>query len=129
MVEVRDLDQWTSSNEVFQAVSSSVGVDQEAVKVVSLKKRFGDSQIVLVSLPLGEVRGLISHGRLRVGMVRGRVRMAEAKVRCFRCLAYGHTHKACQGPERSECCRRCGEVGHKAASCCATPVAARKFAT
>lgn len=117
LVEIRDLDQWTSSKEVLQAVSSSAGVEQDIVKVVSLRKRFGDSQLALVSLPLGEARGLTSHGRLKVGMVSCRVRLAATKVKCFRCLTHGHTLKACQGPDRSECCRRCSENGHKAAAC------------
>lgn len=117
LVEIRNLDQWTSSDEVLQAVSSSVGVEQDIVKVVSLRKRFGGTQLALVSLPAGEASRLINRGRLRVGMVCGRVRTAAAKVRCFRCLAYGHTRKACQGPDRSESCRLCGELGHKVITC------------
>jgi hypothetical protein len=117
LVEIQDLDQWTSSSEVLQAVSSSVGIGQKTMKVISIRKRFGGFQIALVSLPLGGTNGLISSGRLRVGMVSCRVRMAEVKVRCFRCLAYGHTSKACEGPDRKECCRRCGETGHRAVIC------------
>ncbi|XP_008180149.1 uncharacterized protein LOC103308492 [Acyrthosiphon pisum] len=128
LIEVRDLDQWTSSKEVLDEVCRSTGVGQEAVKVISLRKRFGDSQMALVSLPLSDSRGLVSSGRLLVGMVSCRVRMAEPKVRCFHCLAYGHTSKACDGPDRTECCRRCGETGHKAASCSATDRMVSAFA-
>jgi len=119
LIEVRDLDQWTSSGEVLQAVSSSAIVTQETAKIVSIRKRFGGSQLALVSLPLGEARGLTSLGR---------VRMAEAKVRCFRCLEYGHTRKQCVGPDRTECCRSCGETGHKAVICKAPASAISAFA-
>lgn len=61
-------------------------------------------------------------------MVCGRVRIASVKVRCFRCLVYGHTRKACQGPDRSESCRRCGELGHKAVTCKAAAQAVDAFA-
>lgn len=128
LIEVRDLDQWTSTTDVLEEVCRSAGVGQEAVKVISLRKRYGGSQMALVSLPLSDSRGLVNSGRLRVGMVSCRVRMAEPKVRCFRCLAYGHTSKACDGPDRTMCCRRCGETGHKAAGCSATELAASAFA-
>jgi len=62
LLEVRDLDQWASSSEVLDAVCSTTGSGQEVTKVVSLRKRFGDSQMALVSLPLDESRGLVSTG-------------------------------------------------------------------
>lgn len=128
LIEVCDLDQWTSSIVVHEEVCRSTGALQEAVKVISLRKGFGDSHILLVSLPLSDSRGLASSGRLRVGMISCRVKMAESKVRCFRFLAYGHTSKACDGPDRTACCRRCGETGHKAARCSATDLDASTFA-
>lgn len=117
LVEVRDLDQWTSSNEVLDEVCRSTCADQEAVKVISLRKRFGDSQMALVSLPLSDSRLLVSSGRLRIGMISCRVRMAEPKRRCFRCLAYGHSSKDCDGPDRSKWCKRCGSQSHFAKDC------------
>lgn len=79
LIEIRDLDQWTSSKEVLDEVCRSTGVGQEAVKVISLRKRFGDSQMALVSLPLSDSRGLVSSGRLRVGMVSCRVRLIRRR--------------------------------------------------
>jgi len=128
LLEVRDLDQWTSSEEVRDAVAISAGGEQDVVKVVSLRSRFGGSQMALVSLPLVASRKLLNSGRLRVGMVSCRVRLADTKVRCFHCLAFGHTSKSCDGPDRTECCRRCGEAGHKAASCSAPASAVSAFA-
>lgn len=127
LVEVRDLDQWTSSNEVLDEVCRSTCADQEAVKVISLRKRFGDSQMALVSLPLSDSRVLVSSGRLRIGMISCRVRMAEPKRRCFRCLAYGHSSKDCDGPDRSKWCKRCGSQSHFAKDCNAAVSEAKAF--
>lgn len=109
-------------------MANTTGVGLESVKVVSLRKRFGGIQMALVSLPLEASKGLINSGRLRIGMVSCRVRIAETKVRCFRCLTFGHTSKTCDGPDRNKCCRRCGEAGHKAASCSADALVVSTFA-
>ncbi|CAI6358435.1 unnamed protein product [Macrosiphum euphorbiae] len=98
LVEILDLDQWTSSDEVNQAVAGAASIGQDTVKVVSLRKRFVGSQLALVSLPQVASRKLTNAGRLRIGMVSCRVRMADTKVRCFHCLAFGHTSNNCEGP-------------------------------
>ncbi|XP_025197426.1 uncharacterized protein LOC112596143 [Melanaphis sacchari] len=126
-MEVRDLDQWSSSEEVFEAVVTATGASRDSVKVVSLRKRYGGSQMALVSLPTGSSRGLLSSGRLRIGMVSCRTRVADPKVRCFRCLSYGHMAKDCKGPDRTNCCRCCGEADHKAVGCSALISAVSEF--
>jgi len=125
---VRDLDQWTSSAEVLDAVANATRLGKEDVRVVSLRKRFGGAQMALVSIPLRESKKLIESGRLRVGMVSCRVRPADPKVRCFRCLGFGHMSKSCTGPDRTECCRWCGATGHRAAGCSADASVALAFA-
>jgi len=109
-------------------VANATGTGAETLKAVGLKKRFGGTQMALVSLPLDASRKIVDAGRLRVGLVSCRVRLAEAKTRCFRCLAFGHTAKLCDGPDRTSCCRRCGEAGHLVAGCCATAAAVQEFA-
>ncbi|CAI6347705.1 unnamed protein product [Macrosiphum euphorbiae] len=81
MVEVRDLDQWSTVEEVAAATAAATGILSEQLKVFSLRKRFGGSQSALVLLPIGFARVLLNSGRLRVGMVSCRVRLAEQKLR------------------------------------------------
>ncbi|KAL4082665.1 hypothetical protein QTP88_029726 [Uroleucon formosanum] len=68
LVEVRDLDQWTTVDEVMEAMATATGSPPESLKVVSLRKRYEGTQTALVSLPVGASRGVLSLGRLRVGM-------------------------------------------------------------
>ncbi|KAL4082651.1 hypothetical protein QTP88_029712 [Uroleucon formosanum] len=50
MVEVRDLDQWSTVTEVAEATASATGTPTEQLRVFSLRKRYGGSQSVLSSL-------------------------------------------------------------------------------
>jgi len=128
MVEVSDLDQWSTADEVTEATASASGIPPEQIKVFNLRKRYGGSQSALVSLPVGPSRVLLNSGRLRVGMISCRVRLADQKLRCFRCFCPGHTAKECSGTDRTQCCRRCGEQGHRVATCSATETAVSAFA-
>jgi len=131
VVEIRDLDQWSTTEEVAEATASATGIPSEQVRVFNLRKRYGGSQSVLASLPQEASRKLTNTGRLRIGVISCRVRTVDVSnrsIRCFRCLTFGHTAAKCEGPDRTECCRRCGESGHKAASCSATEQAAGVFA-
>lgn len=128
LLEIRDLDQWSDGPEVLEAITSVTGCDPSALRLVSMRKRFGGAQLALVSAPKEVIQAVIRQGRLRVGMVSCSVRHCDAKARCFRCLAYGHEAKSCQGPDRTKCCRRCGEDGHFANTCAATREDALSFA-
>jgi len=127
MVEIRDLDQWTDGEEVACALVADTGVNRDELKVVSVSKRFGGTQAALVTVPTAACQKLLAHGRIRVGLVNCRVRQGQMRVRCFRCLSFGHMSKECVGPDRSACCRRCGTSGHRAAGCEATSQQAKAF--
>ena len=44
--------------------------------------------------------------------------MARLMVpRCYKCLGYGHYCTDCKGPDRHECCWKCGKNGRKAEAC------------
>jgi len=113
MVEIRDLDQWSTVEEVAEATAAATGISSEHFRVFNLRIRFLGSQSALVSLPIGPSRELLNSGRLRVGMISCRVKLADQKLRCFHCFCPGHTAKKCPGPDRMQRCRRCGESGHK----------------
>lgn len=128
LLEIRDLDQWSDGPEVIDAVKSATGCDLNALRLISMRKRFGGTQIALVSAPKDVANVVLKQGRLRVGMVSCSVRHDDGKLRCFRCMAQGHEAKQCQGPDRTKCCRRCGQEGHFANACGGTQEDALTFA-
>lgn len=76
------------------------------------------TQTAWVLLPSIHSRGIIEKGWLKISVVSCRVRQAERKsVRCFRCQAYGHDTKACQGKDHSANCMRCWKTRHMVKDC------------
>lgn len=124
-VEIRDMDEMTTKEEVLEAVLA-LG-DFQGAKVVSLRKAYGGTQTAVVLIPTRAAKRLCTTGRLRVGLVYARVRAAELPDRCYKCLAFGHRSRECTGFDRSSGCWRCGETGHQHSGYTATAQAAAAF--
>jgi len=129
LIEIRDLDQWTDEEEVVKAVATEIGATIDAMRVISLRERYGRTQTALILVPYALCRKLLLQGRLCVGIVSCKVRPWNQRVRCFRCLSFGHTSRDCLGPDSSKCCKRCRGLGHKAAVCKSSSAEARDFAS
>lgn len=128
LVEVRDIDAWSDRSDISDSISKATGLPKDNVQVVGLRTMWDRSQTALTLLPLKDARGLIDKGRVKIGLVSCRVRLAEKKGRrCFRCLAFDHESKDCKGTDRSKCCRRCGGTGHYARECNTDADAAAAF--
>jgi len=128
LLEIKDMDEWTTREEVVSAMAANYKTNGEVFRLVSLRKQFGGAQAASVLVPTDVAKKIISEGRIKIGMVSCRVRPGDNKMRCFRCLSRGHMARTCAGPDRSDCCFRCGGIGHKVASCDATDEAVRTFA-
>lgn len=129
VLEIRDLDEWTTKEEIAEAIIRDTAAAVNGISVLSLRRQYGGQQAAIVSVPRSVASALLKAERLRVGMVCCRVRAAEPRMRCFRCLAFGHKSSDCKGPDRSNCCRRCGEGDHKAGDCTASKDKAKEFVT
>jgi len=127
LIEIRDLDCVTCDADVVEAVGRDTGARKEKVSVLSLRKAFGGTRTALVLLPQRAASKIADGGRMRVGLVYCRARSAKRRVRCYKCLAFGHNSRACGGTDRSECYRRYGVMGHFAKSCSSDPAAASEF--
>lgn len=117
LLEVRDIDNWSDKVEVRQAIGNEAGIPLDAVHIISLRKTYAGTQTAIALLPLRVAVALASKVRVRISLVNCRVRMAEKRTRCYRCLGMGHTSKDCTGPDRGGRCLRCGVTGHRAAQC------------
>jgi len=127
--EIKNLDEWAMEEEVVDAAATATQTDSTMFRVIGMRKQYGGVQAALVLAPSTATRRIINAGRLIVGMVSCRVRSADNKVRCYRYLSRGHMAKAFVGPDRSDCCFRCGGPGHKAATCDASVEMARTLAS
>lgn len=127
LIEIRDLDCATCDADLVEAVGRDTGAREEEVSVLSLRKAFGGTRTALVLLPQRAASKIAGGGRMRVGLVYCRARSAKRRVRCYKCLAFGHDSRACGGTDRSDCCRRCGVKGQFAKSCSSDPPAASEF--
>lgn len=116
-IEVRDLDEVTTKEEVLEAALALDGSHGE--RVVSIRRAYGGAQTAVVLLPKLAATKICEAGRIRVGLVYARVRATELSERCFRCLAFGHVARNCTGTDRRTCCWRCGAEGHMASHCTA----------
>lgn len=125
LLEIRDLDEWTTEEDVATSLTTHVGNESGSIKILGLRKQYGGAQTALVSVDKASARMLLEAGRLRVGMVSCHVR--ERATRCFRCMALGHVSSACGGTDRSKCCRRCGLTGHFAKDCGASDEESQAF--
>jgi len=127
VVELKDVDSWSDRDEVTQALAAVTGLRLEDIRIISLRRDFGGSQVAIVVLPAEAAHKLVEKGRARIGLVNCRVRPGQTRTRCFKCLAMGHVSKSCTGPDRSTCCRRCGAPGHQAKGCVADQGVAAAF--
>jgi hypothetical protein len=63
---------------------------------------------------------LAAKGRVQIGWARSKVELLRPRpLRCFRCLAAGHTRVRCSADavDRSTACYRCDQTGHVARVC------------
>ncbi|XP_022162263.1 uncharacterized protein LOC111028036 [Myzus persicae] len=128
MIKIRDIDAWTDKEEIADCIARETPIAKENINVVNLRASHGGRQTALVLLPTRQARDVVNKGRLKISVVSCRVRQAEKRnVRCFRCLAYGHDTKTCQGTDHGKNCRRCGTIGHLAKNCKAEAAEAAAF--
>ncbi|VVC42972.1 Hypothetical protein CINCED_3A017703, partial [Cinara cedri] len=65
MVEVRDLDQWSTSEEVSGAINAATDADQAAIRVLSIRQQFGGTQAAVILVSRDVAGKLLASGRLK----------------------------------------------------------------
>ncbi|XP_039968625.1 uncharacterized protein LOC120780409 [Bactrocera tryoni] len=123
-VEVRDLDDITTKEDIAQAIRSEFEelrlFSVECIK--SIRHAYAGTQKAIISLHAQEAKHLLAAQKIKIGWSICRIREKAQLKKCFRCFEYGHVAKACSNPEdRSKCCIKCGEEGHFAKDCVNNP--------
>lgn len=119
-VELRDLDELTTEEEVTTVLNAMLGKTFDG-KVFVSKANTRGQKIAIVTLPVPDAETILKKGRIKIGWVSCRIRLKLSVPRCFKCLGYGHVAGACKGTDRSNLCFKCGGNTHKAAACKETP--------
>ncbi|XP_050538971.1 uncharacterized protein LOC126904222 [Daktulosphaira vitifoliae] len=112
------LDDITTQEEVLEAVDRETNFRAGGIEVKIVLRDMARSQkLAIVTMPQELAKKILEKGRLCVGYVSCRIKQWIDKKRCFRCMAFGHDSKECSGPDRTDCCRACGQGGHVAKEC------------
>ncbi|XP_050561233.1 uncharacterized protein LOC126912585 isoform X2 [Spodoptera frugiperda] len=123
-LEVVDLDDSVSMNEVVAAIAAAGGCSVEAVHGRTIWTGRRGLGMTRVDCPVTAAKAVLNRtkGRLLIGFSSAVVRaLEEQPLRCFKCFGTGHTRYMCpSSAERADTCYRCGKSGHLAASCDAT---------
>ncbi|XP_075988608.1 uncharacterized protein LOC142984736 [Anticarsia gemmatalis] len=122
-MRVLGLDDSASPEEVSAAVARAGGCSVQAVSCGKVQRDPRGLGTAWIRCPVAAAKKVAEAGRLLVGWVSARVKVAEPKpIRCYKCLCTGHTRAKCISEvDRSDVCFRCGQLGHKAAMCSAKP--------
>ncbi|XP_070138610.1 uncharacterized protein [Drosophila bipectinata] len=107
-IEIRDLDDLTTKDEIVAAIKARTSGQEEAIRVKSLRPGFSGTQVAFLGVEPSLASKILSEGRIRIGWTMCRVRERSAQRRCFRCLSFGHIAAYCkERTDRSNWCLRC----------------------
>ena len=95
-VDIKDLDETTTTEEVVQAITSVVGLGIVTTKNIRLRASYSGTQAASVLLPIGATRTLIKARKLRIGWVNCRVRLCVTVTRCFKYHEIRHLARNCK---------------------------------
>lgn len=116
-VEIVDLDEVTTKEEVHAAIVKRINADGPAVKVTGIWRTRSSQQMATATVPIVAAGRLI---HISIGWLRCRVRpRRDQLLRCFKCHGFDHGSRKCTGPDLSSFCRRCGQSGHLEKTCTA----------
>lgn len=119
-MEIKDIDEVTTKEEVFEALVSHSEEFKvlQTTAVKSMRKAYGGTQTATIGMNAILAEKLIQLSRIRIGWVICRIREKISPRRCFKCLDFGHPTAKCKSPnDFTDNCLRCGETGHKIKTC------------
>ncbi|XP_052738128.1 uncharacterized protein LOC128198188 [Bicyclus anynana] len=115
---ITGLDEDISTEELKTALETELKVP---VQVKSIRPTQYGSKTATVSMSPISAKNLSNVSVINIGWTRCRLRKRVYVEKCYKCWETGHRAAKCNGPDRSNCCRQCSRVGHKADSCTSTP--------
>lgn len=116
-VEIRDLDSFTTCDEVTAAINGLLEKPSGDIKVNLSGPNNREQKRAIVTLSVEEAKTLLEKGKVRIGWVSCKIREFISIRKCFKCFRTGHLVYACKGPDRTNQCIKCGKSDHKIKEC------------
>ncbi|XP_043064424.1 uncharacterized protein LOC122320310 [Drosophila ficusphila] len=95
-VEIRDTAEFSSKDDIIQAVFTNYEGDIPPAAIPSLRKTYGGTLIARMSIPPVLAEKILAEGKIRIDWAHCRVRKSVEPKRCYKCLAFGHMALHCR---------------------------------
>ncbi|KAM8701847.1 hypothetical protein ACLKA7_004892 [Drosophila subpalustris] len=95
-LEIRDIAEWTTSEEVLEAVFKAIDCDLSSEATPKLRPAYQGTQTATLILPRDIADQILKLGKMRIGWAVCRLRAKVEPRRCFKCLNFGHIASRCR---------------------------------
>jgi len=118
-IKLTGLEESVTANDIILAIVDMTGCNSIDIKCSGIRTVRNGLCVAWLQCPLDAAYKLSEAKKVKIGWASARVEILEARpLQCYRCLAPSHPYQRCPSEkDRSNCCFRCGEIGHFAVSC------------
>jgi hypothetical protein len=122
-LRVHNLVDSVSVDQVAETIAKAGGCQAGQIRMGDIKQAPSGLFGVWMRAPQTAAHKVAALGKVVIGWTVAKVELLQPRpLQCHRCLKFGHVRQRCpEEIDRSDKCYRCGQPGHLAAGCTATP--------
>lgn len=118
IIHIRGMDLTSDRSEVLAAIENITGeLRDDQYRLSDLRPNANGTQAVTLSINTDLGENLLSHGTLKIGLVRCSVEKRIEVRKCPKCWSFEHSIENCEEQDRANKCFNCGGENHKAKDC------------
>lgn len=115
---ITNIDGITTQEEIEKTIKNEIKLEEnEQLKILNLIKNQRETQTAIIELTIGAATRLLGMQYIKIGWLLCEVTPRRKVTKCVKCWSYNHVSEKCNGPNRQNCCHKCGEEGHRATEC------------